>query len=54
MITRVYYAGVSETIAFNIEVAEPFPTMPVAAASVATVAVAGVGLLVYFGKRNRQ
>jgi hypothetical protein len=31
---------------------ESFPTAPVAAASVASVAVVGVGLLVYFKKRN--
>ncbi len=45
--------GVSETIYFSVEVPEPFPTTFVAAASVATVAVVGVGLLVYFKKRNR-
>lgn len=33
---------------------EPFPTTLVAAASVATVAVMGVGLLVYFKRRNRK
>ena len=42
--------GASETITFNVQ--EPFPAVPVAAASVATVAVVGVGLLVYFRKRN--
>jgi len=31
--------GASETIYFNVEVPEPFPTAPVAAASIATVAV---------------
>ena len=31
---------------------EPFPTAPVAATSIAIVAVVGVGLLVYFKKRN--
>jgi parallel beta-helix repeat protein len=34
--------------------AGPFPVVPVAAASVAAVAVIGVGLLVYFRKRNHQ
>ena len=43
--------GASETIAFTIASA-PFPTVPVAAASVASVAVAGVGLLIYFRKRR--
>jgi len=41
----------SETITFTIT--EPFPVVPVAAASVASVAVVGVGLLVYFKKRKR-
>jgi N-acetylneuraminic acid mutarotase len=43
--------GVSETISFSVDV--PFPTAPVAAASVAIIAVVGVGLLVYFKKRKR-
>jgi parallel beta-helix repeat protein len=43
--------GVSETVYFNVEV--PFPVVPVAAASAATIAVAAVGLLVYFRKRKR-
>jgi hypothetical protein len=42
--------GASETITFSVEV--PFPVVPVAAASAATVAVVGVGLLVYFKKRK--
>jgi hypothetical protein len=42
--------GASETIYFNIS--EPFPTMFVAAASAASVAVIGVGLVVYFKKRK--
>jgi N-acetylneuraminic acid mutarotase len=41
--------GASETISFNI--AEPFPTMLVAAVAVA-VAVGSVGVLVYFRKRK--
>jgi hypothetical protein len=42
--------GVSETIYFSVEI--PFPVAPVAAASAATVAAVGVGLLVYFRKRK--
>jgi ribosomal protein S8 len=44
--------GVSETVCFTIAAPEPFPVAPVAAASAATVAVVGVGLLVYFKKRK--
>ena len=44
--------GASETITFNVEVPEPFPTTLVAAASIAAVVVVGVGLLVYFMKRR--
>jgi N-acetylneuraminic acid mutarotase len=43
--------GASETISFSVEV--PFPTVPVAVASVAVVAVVIAGLLVYFKKRKR-
>ena len=52
----VYYTdiagnvGASETVYFNVEV--PFPTALVVAASVASVAVISVGLLVYFKKRK--
>jgi hypothetical protein len=47
-------SGTSETIYFTIaEEPEPFPAAPVAAASVAIVAVVGVSLLVYFKKRKR-
>jgi len=46
--------GTSEIISFSVEVAEPFPTALVAAASVASLAVVGVGLMVYFKKRNHQ
>ena len=46
--------GVSETIYFNVEVPEPFPVVTVATVSVPTVALVGVGLLVYFRKRKRQ
>jgi N-acetylneuraminic acid mutarotase len=42
--------GVSETISFSVEV--PFPVIPVAVASAATIAVVGVVLLVYFKKRK--
>ena len=49
--------GTSETMIFTIAKPEPqpepFPTTLVAPASVATVAVVGVSLLVYFKKRNR-
>jgi hypothetical protein len=44
--------GASETISFNVELPEPFPTLLVVA-SVITVAVIGVGLLFYFKKRRR-
>jgi multisubunit Na+/H+ antiporter MnhC subunit len=46
--------GASETIYFSVEVPEPFPTTLVVTASVASVAVIGVGLLVYFKKRKHQ
>jgi hypothetical protein len=42
--------GNSDTIWFS--VSEPFPITPAIAASAATVAVVGVGLLVYFKKRK--
>lgn len=45
--------GASETLFFTVAKPEPFPATPVAAASAATVAVVGAGLLVYFRKRNR-
>jgi hypothetical protein len=49
--------GASETIHFTIaeepEV-EPFAVAPVAVASAATVAVVGLGLLVYFKKRKKE
>jgi hypothetical protein len=45
--------GASENIAFTINKPEPFPTTLVAA-SIAAVAVVGVGLLVYFKKRKRN
>jgi len=46
--------GASETITFTVTEPKPesFPTAPVAAASVASIAVVGVGLLVYFRKRH--
>ena len=46
--------GVSEVVYFNVDAPEPFPTTLVAASSIASVAVVGVGLLVYFRKRRRQ
>jgi parallel beta-helix repeat protein len=45
--------GKSKTVVFTVDVPEPFLTTIVAAASVAIVAVVGVGLLVYFKKRKR-
>jgi hypothetical protein len=45
--------GASETIAFTIAVPEPFPASLVITASVASIAVVGVVLLVYFKKRKR-
>lgn len=45
--------GVSETVYFSVEVPKPFPTLLVASASGASVAIIGVGLLVYFKKRKR-
>jgi hypothetical protein len=46
-------AGTSGTITFSIaKETEPFPTTLVAAASGVSVAVIGVGLLVYFKKHN--
>jgi hypothetical protein len=42
--------GASETIYFSIS--EPFPTALVATASGASVAIIGIGFLVYFKKRN--
>ena len=42
----------SKTIYFSVEAPEPFQTVPVAVASVAMIAVVGVGLLFYFKKRK--
>jgi hypothetical protein len=42
--------GASKTITFTVT---PFPTVPVAVASVASIAVVGAGVLVYFKKRKR-
>jgi hypothetical protein len=44
--------GASETIYFNVEVPEPFPTT-LFIASVITVAVVGAGLIIYFKKCKR-
>jgi hypothetical protein len=43
--------GVSETIYFTVDVPEPFPTTLVIA-SVITVAIVCIGLLLYFKKRK--
>jgi hypothetical protein len=45
--------GTSEAIFFAIEEPAPFPTIPVAVASVAAVVVVGVGLVMYFRKRKQ-
>jgi N-acetylneuraminic acid mutarotase len=45
--------GASENIVFSIDAPEPFPTVPVAVASGASIAAVSVGLLVYFKKRKR-
>jgi hypothetical protein len=45
--------GASETIIFTVDVPEPFPVVPVAAASVASAGIIAVGLLLYFKKRKR-
>jgi hypothetical protein len=45
--------GASETVTFTVDTPEPFPTTQVATVvSGASVAVIGVGLFVYFRKRN--
>ena len=44
------HTGASETIYFNI--AEPFPTVPVATASLTSAILVSAGLLVYFKKRK--
>ena len=44
--------GNSAPIHFSVNAPEPFLTAPVAAASGASIAIVGIGLLVYFRKRN--
>lgn len=44
--------GVSETISFTVAVPEPFPVVPLAAASAVAAFAAGAGLLIYFKKRK--
>jgi len=44
--------GASDTVFFSVA-EESFPVAPVAAASAATAAIIGIGLLVYFKKRKR-
>jgi len=47
--------GVSETVYFDVKVSEPFPTVPVAAASVGVIAVGAVsGLFLRHRKRHRE
>jgi hypothetical protein len=45
--------GASETVTFTVAEPEPFPTTLVAVASGASVAIIGIGLIVYFKKRKR-
>jgi hypothetical protein len=45
--------GASETVVFTVA-EEPFPVVPVAAASATSIALIGGGLLVYFKKRKHQ
>ena len=50
--------GVSDTVIFTVTLeeqmsSEPFPTVPVAVASGASIAAVAIGLLVYFKKRKR-
>ncbi|MBT0159085.1 hypothetical protein G4O51_03775 [Candidatus Bathyarchaeota archaeon A05DMB-2] len=44
--------GASETIQFNVEAPEPFPTTLVATVSAASVAIIGIGSLFYFRKHR--
>ena len=44
--------GNSAPISFSVDAPEPFLTSPVAAASGASIAIVGIGLLVYCRKRN--
>ena len=46
--------GTSENVAFTIAKLEPFPTLIVAVASGAVVAIIGAGLLFYLRRRSRQ
>jgi hypothetical protein len=46
--------GASETVFFTIAEPEPFPVVPVAAASAASLAVVGVALLAYFRRRSHH
>ena len=46
--------GCSETVMFTVAEPEAFPTVPVAAASIATAVIVGAGLLVYFQNRKRK
>jgi len=45
--------GVSETVYFNVNVPETFPTTLLIVSAIAVVAVVGLGLLVYLKKRQR-
>ena len=47
------HVGFSKTVIFTVAKPEPFPTATVATASGLSIAGVGIGLLVYFKKRNR-
>jgi hypothetical protein len=44
--------GVSEIINFTIAIPQPFPVVPIAVASIASVVIVSAALLVYFKKRK--
>ena len=46
--------GTSETLLFNVEVPNPFPTLPVVTASAVSAVAVGAVLLVYRKKRRRE
>jgi parallel beta-helix repeat protein len=45
--------GNSEDVSFNVAVPEPFPTVPVAVASGASIAAVAIGILLYVRKRKQ-
>ena len=46
--------GDPETLFFSVDVPEPFPVVPVAAASSVAIVLASAGLMLYFRKRKRS